>query len=173
MERLPDDISLAMKSSFLLPVAALATAALAATTGCMSTAQQNEKKPAGGATSTFQMLDKDKDGRVTYAEFDAGFADAMFALYNYDGTGAITKTDWNDIERAHQDEAAATYRALDLNHDGKLTKEELNTHGKRRDATVRRLFDAIDKNHKGFFTLTEAQSFGVKRAAAQDPANHP
>ena len=162
-----------MKPFLSLPAAVLAAVALIATTGCMTTAQRNEHKPAGGATSVFHLLDKNNDGKVTYAEFDAGFADAMFALYNYDGTGAVTKTDWNDIERAHQDEAAATFRALDLNHDGKLTKEELNTHSKRRDAVVHRLFDTIDKGHKGYFTLQEAQSFGVKQAAAQDPANHP
>ena len=162
-----------MKPFLSLPTAVFAAVALTATTGCMTTAQRNQLKPAGGATSVFHQLDKNNDGKVTYAEFDAGFADAMFSLYNYDGGGAITKTDWNDIERAHQDEAAATFRALDLNHDGKLTKAELNTHGKRRDATVRRLFDAIDKGHKGYFTLHEAQAFGVKRAADQDPANHP
>ena len=139
----------------------------------MTTAERNEKKPAGGATSIFQHLDTNNDGKVTYAEFDAGFADTVFSTYNHDLGGAITKEDWNDIEKAHQDEAAASFRALDLNHDGKLTKEELNTHSKRRNAVVRRLFDAIDKDHKGYITLQEAQSFGVKRAADRDPANHP
>ena len=157
---------------FSLPAATLAAAVLVAASGCMTTAETNKHTPAGGATSVFHLLDTNNDGKVTYAEFDAGFADAMFALYNYDGGGAITKKDWNEIEQAHQDEAATTFRALDLNHDGKLTKEELNTHSKRRNAVVHRLFDAIDKNHKGYFTLQEAQSFGVKRAADQDPANH-
>ncbi len=162
-----DDIPFVMKS-ILLPAAVLA----AALTGCMTTAERNEHRPAGGATPIFHMLDKDNDGKVTFAEFDAGFADAMFSTYNHDASGAITKEDWKDIEKAHQDEAAATFRALDLNHDGKLTKEELNTHGKRRDMVVRRLFNAIDKGHKGYITLAEAQSFGVKTAADRDPANH-
>ncbi len=158
---------------FSLSAATFAAAVLAVSAGCMTTAESNKHKPAGGATSVFENLDTNKDGKVTYAEFDAGFADAIFALYNYDGGGAITKKDWNEVEQAHQDEAAATFRALDRNHDGKITKDELNTHGKRRDAVVHRLFDTIDKGHKGYFTLQEAQSFGVKRAAAQDPANHP
>ena len=158
-----------MKTSFLL----LAAASLVAVTGCMTTAERNEHKPAGGATSIFEKLDTNGDRKVTYAEFDAGFADAIFATYNLNGTGAITKDEWNQVEKAHQDEAAATFRALDLNHDGKITKEELNTHGKRRDAVVRRLFNAIDKNHDGVLTLEEAQRFGVNRAADRDPANHP
>lgn len=162
-----------MKPSFLFPAATLAAVVLTATTGCMTTAERNEKKPYGGATPIFQMLDKDHDGKVTYAEFDAGFADVVFSTYNHDASGAITKEDWNDIEKAHQSEAAASFRALDLNHDGKITREELNTHGKRRDAVVRRIFDEIDKGHKGYVTLAEAQSFGVKRAADRDPANHP
>ena len=153
--------------------ALLAAASLATVTGCMTTAEKNEHKPAVGATSIFQKLDTNNDGRVTYAEFDAGFADAIFATYNLNGTGAITRTEWNEVEKAHQDEAAATFRALDLNHDGKITKEELNTHGKRRDAVVRRLFNAIDTNHDGVLTLQEAQRFGINRAADRDPANHP
>ena len=155
-----------------LPLLAAAVS-LAGVTGCMTTAERNEHRPAGGATSIFQKLDANNDGRVTYAEFDAGFADAIFATYNLSGTGAITKTEWNEVEKAHQDEAAATFRALDLNHDGKITKEELNTRGKRRNATVRRLFGVIDKNGDGSLTLEEAQRFGINRAADRDPANHP
>ena len=158
-----------MKTSISL----LAAVSLAALPGCMTTAERNEHRVAGGATPIFQKLDTNNDGKVTYAEFDAGFVAAIFDTYNLNGTGAITKTEWNEVEKAHQDEAAATFRALDLNHDGKITREELNTHGKRRDATVRRLFNAIDKNHDGVLTLEEAQSFGVKRAADRDPANHP
>ena len=153
--------------------ALLAAASLATVTGCMTTAERNEHKPAGGATTIFQSLDKDNDGKVTHAEFNAGFADAIFATYNLNGTGAITQTEWNEVEKAHQDEAAATFRALDLNHDGKITKEELNTPSKRRNATARRLFNAIDTNHDGVLTLPEAQRFGINRAADRDPANHP
>ncbi len=158
-----------MKTSTFL----LAAASLAALPGCMTTAERNEHKPAGGATSIFQSLNKDNDDTVDYAEFDAGFADAIFATYNLNGTGAITKTEWNEVEKAHQDEAAATFRALDLNHDGKITKEELNTHSKRRNAVVRRVFNAIDTNHDGKITLAEMQRFGINRAADRDPANHP
>ena len=60
-----------MKPTTFLPAATLAAVALVATTGCMTTAERNEKRPAGGATPIFHMLDKDNDGKVTFAEFDA------------------------------------------------------------------------------------------------------
>ena len=153
--------------------ALLAAASLATVTGCMTTAERNEHRVAGGATPIFQKLDTNNDGKVTYAEFDAGFTDVIFDTYNLNGTGAITKQEWNGVEKAHQDEAAATFRALDLNHDGKITKEELNTRSKRRNAVVRRLFNAVDANHDGVLSLQEAQRFGINRAADRDPANHP
>ena len=80
-----------------LSLSLLAAASLAALPGCMTTAERNEHKPAGGATSIFQKLDTNNDGKVTYAEFDAGCTDTIFSTYNLNGTGAITKTECNVV----------------------------------------------------------------------------
>ena len=147
--------------------------ALAATSGCTSTADSNVHKVAGGATPIFHHLDANGDGKVTYAEFDAGFADTIFSTYNLNENGVVSRKEWDAVERANQDKTQGSFNALDRNHDGKLTREELTHHGKRRDAVVRRFFNRIDANHDGVITLQEAQTFGIEHAAAEDPANHP
>ena len=147
-------------------------AVLALSSGCTSTADSNTRRVAGGAVTRFHQIDANNDGKVTYAEFDAGFAGTIFSQYNRDANGTITLAEWDAIERANQDKTLSSFKLLDRNHDGKLTTDEL-THGKRRNLVVRRLFNRVDKNHDGVLTENEAQSFGVERASDRDPANHP
>lgn len=155
--------------SFLAPVALVLFAVTL--TSC---ATPPERKMAGGATDRFRMLDADGDGKVTRAEFNAGFADRVFAIYNRtEKDGVVTKAEWDAIERANEDRAESSFRALDANGDGKLTRAELSANTPRRNAVVNRLFDRVDTNKDGALTLEEARRFGIKTAAAQDPANHP
>ncbi len=159
----------------LLSSAALASAALltlAFANGCQSTADANTHQVAGGFVTRFHQLDTNNDGKVTYAEFNAGFADTIFSQYNRNGDGSVTLAEWDAIERADQDKTKSSFRLLDRNHDGKLTRDEL-THGKRRDLVVHRIFARIDANHDGVITEAEARNFGIARAADRDPANHP
>ena len=158
-----------------LSTTALASAALftlAFNSGCQSTADANTHKVAGGFVARFHELDTNHDGKVTYAEFDAGFAGTIFSQYNRDADGAVTLAEWDAIERAGQDKTQSSFKLLDRNHDGKLTRDEL-THGKRRNLVVRRIFDRVDANHDGVITEAEASRFGITRAADRDPANHP
>ncbi len=158
-----------------LSTAALASAALlalAVTSGCQSTADANTHQPAGGFVTRFHELDTDHDGKVTYKEFDAGFAGTIFSQYNRNGDGSVTLAEWDAIERADQDKTLSSFKMLDRNHDGKLTADEL-THGKRRNMVVRRIFNRIDANHDGVITENEARNFGIAKAADRDPANHP
>lgn len=157
------------RSVAVLPALAVLAAAGG---GCMSTADSNTHKLAGGAVTRFHQLDADHDGKVTFAEFDAGFAGTIFSQYNRDANGTITLAEWDAIERANQDKSISSFKLLDRNHDGKLTTDEL-THGKRRNAVVHRLFARIDKNHDSVLTEPEAQAFGIERASDRDPANHP
>ena len=52
------------------------------------------------APTIFQRMDTNHDGKVTRAEFDAGFADAMLTVYNLGKDGALTQAQWNEVERA-------------------------------------------------------------------------
>ena len=157
-------------STAALASAALLTLALAS--GCQSTADANTHKVAGGFVTRFHELDTNHDGKVTYAEFDAGFADTIFSQYNRNGDSSVTLAEWDAIERADQNKTKSSFRLLDRNHDGKLTRDEL-THGKTRNLVVRSIFNRIDANHDGVITEAEASSFGIQRAADRDPANHP
>jgi Ca2+-binding EF-hand superfamily protein len=150
-----------------------AAVALIVMSGCMSTADANTHRIAGGATPIFHKLDTNNDGKVTYREFDAGFADLVFDTYDRNGDGIVTRAEWNSVEAANQDQTKASFAALDRNHDGKLTRAELNHHSARRNAVVKQLFARIDKNGDGVITEDEARAFGIRRASDRDPANHP
>ena len=129
-----------MKPLNLLVALPTLAAMLAATSGCMSTADANTHRVAGGAVTRFHQLDTNHDGKVTFAEFDAGFAGTVFSQYNRDGNGSITQTEWDMVEQANTNKSISSFKLLDRNHDGKLTTDEL-THGKQRNLVVRRLFN--------------------------------
>lgn len=109
--------------------------------------------------SIFQQMDTNHDGKVTRAEFDAGFADAMLTVYNLGHDGALTPAQWNDVERAGR---GSSFGRLDTNHDGKLGRAELST-GKDRAAVINVLFNRIDKNHDGVISLEEGRPSGLDR----------
>ena len=155
----------------LLPLAFSAAALLLFAAAC-STPQTDAHKIAGGAVSRFHTLDKNGDGKVTFAEFNDGFADLILSTYDRTFDGTVTQQEWDAIERANTNKAQSSFRLLDTNHDGKLTRDELSR-GKRRDAVVRRLFARVDKNHDGVIPIEEARAYASAPAAAEDPANHP
>ncbi len=111
------------------------------------------------APSIFQQMDTNHDGKVTRAEFDAGFADAMLKVYNLGPNGALTPAQWNDVERAG---GGGSFSRLDTNHDGKLNRAELSA-GKERAVVVSALFNRIDKNHDGVISLEEGRPSGLDR----------
>ena len=118
----------------ILPLAVSSAALLLAVVAC-STPQADTRKLAGGAVSRFHKLDQNSDGKVTFAEFNAGFADLIFDTYGRGLDGTVSLQEWDAIERANENKAQSSFRLLDRNHDGKLSRDELS-HGKRRDAVV-------------------------------------
>ncbi len=134
-------------------VAAFCAALLAATAGGCNLVQPPP------LPTLFQQMDTNRDGKVSRAEFDAGFADAMLTVYNLDRNGTLNPAQWNGVEQRGR---GSSFPQLDVNHDGKLTRAELAS-GKARDAAVAAIFDRIDKNHDDFLSVEEGRPSGLDR----------
>lgn len=121
--------------------------------------------PDDAGAPIFRRMDTNHDGKVSRAEFSAGFADAVLAAYDQPRTGSVTAEQWNGIERAGK-RSVESFSTLDANKDGKLTRDELNA-GPQRDAIVNRIFDRIDKDHDGFISVEEGRPSGLDRTPQQ------
>ena len=119
----------------------------AATSGCNSLLG-----PLPGPPTLFEQMDADHDGKLSRAEFSAGFADAMLTVHNLSREGLITPAQWNSVERPGR--AGSSFGRLDENHDGKLSRAEMSS-GRERDAAVNAIFDRIDTNHDGYISREE------------------
>lgn len=84
----------------------------------------------------------------------------MLRVYNLGPNGALTETQWNEVEKRPQ---GGSFRPLDANHDGKLTRAELSS-GKERDAVVNNLFNRVDKNRDGFASMDEGRPSRLDQA---------
>ena len=129
----------------------------------------------------FEMLDTDKDGAITAAEFGA-HAEGRFAKMDADGDGDVTKaamsaaraamrTKWRERRAGTAEERFA---AMDADGDGKVTLQEMKDavasrmaehkkdgaekRGERHAERIEKHFNAMDADGDGALTLEEMQS---------------
>ncbi len=159
------------------PIPCVAVVLLAGTTSYASppaplSQAPSSRKVDGGTEERFKILDKNHDGKVTEAEYNAGFAKVMLAQYDRDHDGFISLAEWKSVERARTTKVEEQFKSMDVNHDGKLSLAELSS-GAGRDAVARERFAKLDLNGDLVITAEEARASGIRRESDRDPANHP
>ncbi|HOS42678.1 MAG TPA: EF-hand domain-containing protein, partial [Armatimonadota bacterium] len=113
----------------------------------------------------FQMLDRDRDGRLTLKEFPN---EAIFRQLDRNQDGVVTleemKRGMGTAEERRQPETVGDtpeqrFRNLDRDRDGRLSPRELGDPA---------LFAKMDFNRDGFISLAEALAYSGKGGAAPD-----
>lgn len=119
----------------------------------------------GGPKVMFWLLDRNEDGAVDRAEFDA-LREQMFLAKDSNGDGKLTVEDWkgpraqmnddDDDDNQGDDDRRGVRRGgmmerLDTDNDGGISKEEFL-------ARPARMFDLADADDDGKVTLDEAES---------------
>ena len=125
-----------------------------------------------GPAPIFQLMDADKDGKVSKAEYDA-YRARQFKALDKNADGALSREEYlalGDFIRAEL--AGRRFDELDKNKDGKLTAEELGVRdGRANEADIRRRFDALDKNKDGKLTPDELPEGARERMMRADRGN--
>lgn len=117
----------------------------------------------------FDMIDTDKDGKLSQAELQAArqamqdrrkqALEAKFKAADTDGDGALSRA---EAEKALQPRIGKMFETADANKDGKVTREELQAahkgpSGAHRDKADKH-FKAADKNGDGAVSREEADA---------------
>lgn len=106
------------------------------------------KGASGPRAGMFQMMDTNKDGKVTKDEF-LGRASPFFERFDANGDGSVTKDEVTAVFMKRMQARAVNRTArFDANGDGTVTKDEFDTYrGKR--------FALMDRNNDGEIDVEE------------------
>jgi len=178
------------RKAFLM-VLVLATAALLSTDNASAKGKKKQDTPPRTSPS-FSELDKDMDGRLTLAEFKAGFpneadVEQKFKSLDTNGDGTLSISEYkagypdpirppkNQGKHGKQGAAksdpaqvAKRFAKLDANGDGKLSLDEFKA-GKPDPVAAEKKFKSLDKNHDGFLNIEEFQAGFGKPAKKKQP----
>lgn len=113
--------------------------------------------PGGHKNKMLEMLDTNKDGSISKAEFEAKRSNEFSAAdANNDGTvtpAELTAFHEKKMEERKAERQKRMFDRLDTNKDGKVSKEEFEAGGK---------FERMDKNNDGKITADEMQWKGKR-----------
>lgn len=143
-----------MKS--LLP-AALASCLAFTFIGCAHHAKQPQHS--SNLTAQFQRADTNQDGQVSSSEFRYLMIEDMFALFDHNEDGFVTREEFLQAGGSPQ-----TFAQIDRNNTGRVTLDQAKTARIKLD-TVSATFLAADTDKDGFVSLEEALAYREKARA--------
>lgn len=123
-------------------------------TGCATSPQKNSHT--GNLRAQFLRADTNQDNKVSQQEFRYLMIEDMFALFDHNEDGLVTREEFLKAGGS-----AKTFAQLDRNGDGRITLEEAKTAKVKLDA-VSATFLAADVDRDGYVTLEEALAYREK-----------
>lgn len=107
-------------------------------------------------------VDKNKDGGVSFKEFDASMKDDIFKKFDANGDGKVSLKEWQKLSPQHPD---SQFYKTDSNGDHYITRAEADA-AFDKDGSLKKLFKQIDTDGNGSLSVAEIKAFKalVKKA---------
>lgn len=145
---------------FMIPLAGL----------LLASCQTAHQKPAPGAeVDLFAKADTNKDGKLSYSEFEVVAVPRRFARFDLNKDGSVTLA---EARQAEPGLGEAKFKQGDLNHDGKVTLEEYKVVAVRKGLTKTK-FKEIDRNHDASIDKAEAEAYAATLKTPSAPPAKP
>ena len=125
-----------------IAIGIVASAGLVAVAGTAITGKDWGHHRGGHMGAIFEMLDADRDGKVTRAEAEA-FRDAQFAKFDADSSGELNPDEYVALmEDFRRQMMRARFEKRDTDGNGGISKDELSHR-------LERMFDHMDRDNDG------------------------
>ncbi len=117
----------------------------------------------GGCTPQdhFKLADADGDGGVSKDEFELHLLESVFYKSDADRDGKVTFEEWQAV---NPDADPARFKAPDTNRDNMVDPQEAKAHFESQ-GTLEDLFSKIDTDRSGYVSRAEAKAFHDKLKA--------